>query len=246
MDDDRAEFDAERRRQALELASDDVLRRDALDVFARADALVYSYVWTWLGLPVIQVPADIVVMQEIIWNHRPQLIIETGVARGGSVILYASILQLIGEGTVLGIDVEIRSHNRHAIEQHPLSHRIQLLQGSSIDPATIAAARTAAADVHRTMVVLDSNHTHEHVFAELEAYADLVTPGQFLVVADTVVEDLPIQHHRPRPWGPGDNPATAVAAFLAGRADFAQDPETNGKLLMTSSPGGYLRRAEDP
>jgi len=148
----------------------------------------------------------------------------------------------VGEGEVLGIDVDIRAHNREAIEAHPLAKRIRMIEGSSLDDDVVAQARAAAANVERVMVVLDSNHTHAHVLAELRAYGPLVTVSQFLVVADTFVEQIPAQGHRPREWGPGDNPATALGAWLDEVDDFAPDPFVNAKLLLTASPGGYLRR----
>jgi cephalosporin hydroxylase len=242
VSDDRVEFEAQKRHDAAALAKDVELTAAALDVFARADEHSYSYLWSWLGVPIIQIPQDILVVQEIVWAHRPQLIIETGVARGGSVILFSSLLELIGEGTVVGIDVDIRAHNRATIEEHPMSKRVRLVEGSSTDQRIVEEIAAMASSVDRVMVVLDSNHTHEHVSKELELYADFVTPGQFLVVADTVVESLPPQAHRPRDWGPGNNPATALAEFLARRHDFAVDDFIDNKLLMSSSPGGYLRR----
>jgi cephalosporin hydroxylase len=243
MTDDRAEFEASRRAAAEGMASDSQLAADALALNVAADRHDWSYQWSWLGLPVIQMPPDIVVLQEIIWDARPQLVIETGIARGGSLILSASILELLGEGEVLGIDIDIRPHNRAAIEAHPLARRIRMIEGSSVDDAVVAEASRAASAVERVMVILDSNHTHEHVLAELRAYAPLVTVGQFLVVADTFVEEIPPQEHRPgRPWGPGDNPATALRAWLAESEAFEPDPFVNGKLLLTASPGGYLRR----
>jgi cephalosporin hydroxylase len=240
---DRARFEEEKRLAAARMAADEELARSALDLNAAADRYDWSYQWSWLGLPVIQMPPDIVVLQEVIWETRPQLVIETGIARGGSLVLSASILELIGEGTVLGIDIDIRPHNREAIEAHPLARRVRMIEGSSVDGAVVAQARAAASEVERVMVILDSNHTHEHVLGELEAYARLVTVGQFLVVADTFVEDIPPQVHRPdRTWGPGNNPATALAAWLAETEGFEPDGFVNAKLLLTASPGGYLRR----
>jgi len=227
--DDRAAFASERRVSSLLIGADADLTARATALFAEADRLRYSYVWTWLGVPIIQIPTDIVATQEIIWATKPTLIVETGVARGGSVILYSSILELLGQGRVIGIDLDIRPHNRETIESHPLAHRIELIEGSSLDPGIISR--------------VDSNHTHSHVLAELEAYADLVTPGSYLVVADTIVEAIPVSV-RPRPWGHGDNPATALAEFLSVRRDFTPDGEINGKLLLTSSPGGYLVRLD--
>jgi cephalosporin hydroxylase len=243
MTDDRADFEREKRQAAACMGADEQLAADALALNAAADRHDWSYQWSWLGLPVIQLPPDIVALQEVIWETRPQLVVETGIARGGSLILYASILELIGEGSVLGIDIDIRAHNREAIESHPLGLRVRMVEGSSVDEEVVAQARAAASEVERVMVILDSNHTQDHVLAELRAYAPLVTVGQFLVVADTFVEDLPPQLHRPdRPWGPGNNPATALVAWLDETDAFERDPFVNAKLLLSASPGGYLRR----
>jgi cephalosporin hydroxylase len=240
--DDRDEFETQKRASASAMAADEALMAEALAVNVAADRHDWSYQWSWLGLPVIQMPPDIVVMQEILWECRPQLVIETGVARGGSLVLSASILELLGEGRVLGVDIDIRAHNREAIEAHPLAHRIDMFEGSSIERETIEAVRERAAGAKRVMVVLDSNHTHDHVLAELRAYASLVSVGQFLVVADTFIEDIPPQEHRPRPWGPGDNPRTALAAWLEEADGFEPDEFVNAKLLLSASRGGYLRR----
>jgi cephalosporin hydroxylase len=242
MSDDRAVFERNKRAAAARMAADKALAEKGLDLNAAADRHDWSYQWSWLGLPVIQMPPDIVALQEVIWETRPQLVIETGIARGGSLVLYASILDLIGEGEVLGIDVDIRAHNREAIEAHPLARRIRMVEGSSLDEDVIAQARARVAEVERVMVVLDSNHTHDHVLAELRAYGPLVSVGQFLVVADTFVEQIPEQEHRPREWGPGNNPATALRAWLDESEGFEPDPFVNAKLLLTASPGGYLRR----
>lgn len=239
--DDRAEFEAMKLQTAAEMATDAELNRRALDVSIDADRYSYSYQWTWLGLPIIQMPPDIVATQEIIWSCRPQLVIETGVARGGSAILSASILEILGEGRVVAVDIDVRAHNRAAIEEHPLAHRIDLVQGSSVDPDVVAQVAALAAGLDRVMVILDSNHTHEHVLAELEAYAPMVTEGQFLIVADTAIEHIPVQDHRPRPWAPGNSPASALDDYVARHPRFEADPHVNAKLLMTSSPGGYLR-----
>jgi cephalosporin hydroxylase len=240
--DDRAKFEGSKREAAARMAADQELEAEALALNVAADRHDWSYQWSWLGLPVIQMPPDIVALQEVIWETRPQLVIETGIARGGSLVLYASILELLGDGQVLGIDIDIRPHNREAIAAHPLARRIRMLEGSSLDSDVVAEARRAADEVEGVMVVLDSDHTHEHVLAELRAYAPLVTVGQFLVVADTFVERIPRQEHRPRPWGPGDNPATALQEWLVEDPGFEPDPFVNAKLLLTASPEGYLRR----
>lgn len=224
------------------MASDPTLQARAHDFLVAADRHNWSYQWSWLGLPVIQIPTDIVALQELIWRARPQLIIETGVARGGSLAVSASVLQLIGEGHVIGIDIDIRQHNRLAIESHPLAGRITLIEGSSVEDSVVEEVARKAAGVERVMVILDSNHTHEHVAAELKRYSGLVSVGQYLVVCDTVVEDLPQQSHRPRSWGKGDNPATAVRGFLSRSDEFEIDVEIQNKLLISSSPNGYLRR----
>ena len=180
-------------------------------------------------------------MQEIIWETRPQVIVETGFARGGSVVLYSTILELIGEGTVVSVDIDIRDHNRRAVEEHPMGHRVRFVEGSSTEPETVARVRDLIPDDARVMVVLDSDHSHAHVLDELRLYGPLVSPGQFLVVSDTIVEDIPPQSHRPRHWGPGDNPKTALEEYLRETDRFEPDPWFNGKLLVTSSRGGYLR-----
>ncbi len=223
------------------------LRKDAFALFLKMSRYRYSYNFTWLGRPIIQSPEDIVAMQEIIWRVRPNLIVETGIAHGGSLMLWASMLKLLGnEGHVLGIDVDIREHNRVEIERHPLYPGITMIQGSSVDPAVVERVRSFAAQVERVMVVLDSNHTHDHVLKELEQYSPLVKRGSYLVVFDTVVEDMPDGSFPDRPWGKGNNPKTAVREFLGHNDRFEVDEAIEGKLLMSVAPGGYLRCREDP
>jgi len=239
--DDRLQFEEQKRVDASEMAVDVALKRKALDVVIESDRHNWSYQWSWMGVPIIQMPPDVIATQEVIWETRPQVVIETGIARGGSLVLHASILEVIGEGRVIGIDIDIRDHNRHSIESHPLSKRIAMFEGSSIDPDLVERIKTEIGGAERVMVILDSNHTHQHVLDELRLYSPLVTEGQFLIVADTVVEELPAQEHRPRPWGPGDNPGTACTTFLGETDRFIRDPFVNDKLLISSSPGGYLR-----
>lgn len=239
--DDTENFESDKRRWAAEMDEDAELRADALDLLIRSDRHHYSYQWNWLGLPIIQFPQDIIATQEIVWETRPTVIVETGIARGGSMIFLASLLQLIGVGRVLGVDIDIRPHNRAKIEEHPLHHRIHLIEGSSTAPEVLEAVRSQIGAEDRVMVILDSDHTHAHVLEELRLYAPLVTPGQYLIVADTVVEDIPLQKHRSRAWGPGDNPRTALEAYLQDVDRFEPDPYINAKLLETASPGGYLR-----
>ena len=190
------------------------------------------------GLPIIQYPQDIIAMQEILWRVRPDLVIETGIAHGGSLVFYASILELIGNGYVLGIDIDIRPHNKAAIEAHPMARRIQLLEGSSVVPDIVEKVRQAARG-KRTLVVLDSNHTHEHVRTELELYAPLVSVGSYCVVMDTVVEDMPSDAITDRPWFSGNSPKTAVFDYLKTHPEFAVDVEIDNKLLLSVAPSGY-------
>ncbi|MBV7568656.1 cephalosporin hydroxylase family protein [Pseudomonas sp. PDM27] len=201
----------------------------------------YTYNFSWMGRPIIQFPQDMLAMQEIIWSLRPDIIVETGIAHGGSLVFYASMLELIGHGEVLGIDIDIRQHNREAIEAHPMSKRIQMIQGSSIDPAIVDQVRQRV-EGKKVLVVLDSNHTHEHVLEELRAYAPMTSVGSYCVVMDTVVEDMPEDAFPNRPWGKGDNPKTAVWAYLKENRDFEIDQAIHSKLLITVAPDGYLRR----
>lgn len=241
--DDRDQFRAETRRLASEMARDDGLRGLDHKIIEASDKRGYSYLASWLGVPIIQMPSDIVAMQELIWTHRPEVVVETGFARGGSTILYSSILELIGEGIVVAVDIDLRPHNRAAVEAHPFGHRVRFVEGSSTDPSVLDQVAALIDDAERVMVVLDSDHTHAHVLEEMRSYTPFVTDGQFLVVADTVVEQIPRQEHRPRSWGPGDNPQTAVDQYLAENPGvFEVDPWANDKLLMSSSRGGYLRK----
>ncbi len=206
----------------------------------------YAYNFTWMGRPIIQFPQDMLAMQEIIWSTKPDLIIETGIAHGGSLIYYASMLELLGgDGIVLGIDVDIRAHNRTEIEKHLMSKRIHMLEGSSIDECVARQVATAAAAKSRIMVVLDSNHTHDHVINELKLYAPMVTKDCYLVVFDTLLEDMPDDLIQGRPWGKGNNPKTAVHEFLKTDRRFEIDKSIQHKLLITVAPDGYLRCIKD-
>lgn len=218
----------------------------------------YSYNFFWQGRPIIQYPQDMVAMQELIWSIKPDLIIETGIAHGGSLIFSASMLALldmcdaiesgekldprVSRRKVLGIDIDIRAHNRAAIEAHPMASRIQMIQGSSIASEIIAQVHAVAANYSRVLVCLDSNHTHEHVLAELQAYAPLASIGSYCVVFDTLIEDMPKELYPDRPWGPGDNPKTAVWEYLKTHPEFEIDKSIQHKLLVTVASDGYLKR----
>ena len=206
----------------------------------------YAYNWSWLGRPAIQFPQDMIALQEIIWRTRPEVIVETGIAHGGSLVFSASMLALLGgEREALGIDIEIRPHNRAAIEAHPLASRITMFEGSSVDEDLAACVRGRVGG-RSAMVVLDSNHTADHVARELALYSPLVHAGFFLVVMDTAVEYADPASIVDRPWGPGNNPMTAVDAFLAREPRFVVDEEYDAKLLFTVAPRGYLRATRDP
>jgi cephalosporin hydroxylase len=218
----------------------------------------YSYNFSWQGRPIIQFPQDLVAMQELIWQIKPDLIIETGIAHGGSLVFSASqlaqldICDAIEAGTmldpknskrkVLGIDIDIRQHNLEAIEAHPMASRIQMIQGSSIASDIIAQVVEVAQDYKRIMVCLDSNHTHEHVLAELQAYAPLTSTGSYCCVFDTVIEDMPSDMFPDRPWGLGNNPKTAVREYLKSHPEFEIDKQIDNKVLISAAPDGYLRR----
>jgi cephalosporin hydroxylase len=218
----------------------------------------YVYNFDWLGRPIIQYPSDMVAVQELIWKTKPDLIIETGIAHGGSLILSASMLALldlceaiengqpmdpkISRRKVVGVDIDIRAHNRAAVEAHPMASRIRMIEGSSIAPQTIVQVRTAAADHERILVCLDSMHTHAHVLSELNAYASLVTPESYCIVFDTFVEDMPPRFFPDRPWDIGNNPKTAVRQWLETHPEFEIDRTMENKLMVTVAPEGFLKR----
>ena len=240
------------------MGEDQILQSKTTAWLIAANAAKYSYHFKWLGRPIIQYPQDVVAMEEIIWRVRPDLIIETGIAHGGSLIFSASMLALLDicDGIeqkksidpfksgrkVLAVDIDIRAHNRAAIEAHPMASRIQMIQGSSIAPEIIEEVRSIAAGYRTILVCLDSNHTHAHVLEELRAYAPLVTNGSYCVVFDTIVEDLPAEMFADRPWGPGDNPKTAVREFLKSHSEFEIDKSIDHKLLISVAPDGFLKR----
>lgn len=216
--------------------------------FDRSHAMKYSYHFEWMGRPIIQYPQDIVAMQELIWSIKPDLIVETGIAHGGSLIFSASMLELNAlcggpsNATVLGIDIDIREHNRAAIEAHPMARRISMIQGSSIAPEVVAEVVSKAEGKKKVLVCLDSNHTYDHVLAELKAYAPLVSLGSYCVVFDTVVEGMPAEMFPDRPWCPGNSPKTAVKEYLQDHPEFAIDIGIDDKLLLSVAPSGYLKR----
>lgn len=251
-------FIKERAERILQNSENPNLVQTAKEFMAESLTPQYSYNFEWLGRPIIQYPQDMAAMQEIIWQVRPDLIIETGIAHGGSLIFSASMLALLdvcdaieqkrsidpskSSRKVIAVDIDIRAHNRAAIEAHSMASRIEMIQGSSIDPNIVQQVKYIAA-VHRNILVcLDSNHTHEHVLEELKAYAPLVTKGSYCVVFDTIVDDLPEELFPDRPWGPGNNPKTAVREFLKTHPEFEIDKSIDNKLLISVAPEGFLKR----
>jgi len=253
-----SEFKEQVRQRIKNTAGNSPLEEAAAAFMEKSLPPQYSYNFEWLGRPIIQYPQDMVAMQELIWQIKPDLIIETGIAHGGSLVLSASMLALLdmcdaiktgetidpkqSKRMVLGIDIDIRAHNRAAIEAHPMASRIQMIQGSSIDPEIIDQVKSIAANHSRVLVCLDSNHTHAHVLAELEAYAPLTSKGSYCIVFDTIIEDMPVDMFPDRPWGPGNNPKTAVREYLKTHPEFQIDKSIDHKLLISVAPDGFLMR----
>ena len=236
-------FDEKNQKNINQMSKDRELYRISKKWFLKSLEHEYSYHFKWLGLPIIQYPQDIIAYQEIIWKIKPDLIIETGIARGGSLIFSASMLQLIGKGQVLGIDIDIRKENLMKINNHFLKKRIKMVQGSSIDENTINKVKKIAKNKKKILVVLDSNHTHEHVIKELEQYSQFVRKGSYLVVFDTIIEDIPhkIMKKTGRTWGKGNSPKSAVMEFLSKNSRFVIDTEIDNKLQISVAPCGYLK-----
>lgn len=222
------------------------LRAAAHQFNVESNKAKYSYNFSWMGRPIIAYPQDMIAMQELIWEIKPDLIIEAGIAHGGSLVYYASLLELIGgEGIVLGLDIDIRKHNRDLIEAHPMIKRIKMIEGDSTSDKVANQVYEIAKDKKRVMVCLDSNHTHEHVLAELNLYAHLTTIGSYCVVFDTIIEDLPANYMPGgRPWNPGNSPKTALWEFLKNYDNFEIDKSIDNKLLISVAPGGYLKRTK--
>jgi len=254
------EFDVEVVERIKDLATNSAIQSAAQTFMMQSQAPKYSYNFRSLGRPIIQYPQDMIAWQELIWKIQPDLIIETGIAHGGSLIQSASMLSLldmcdaINDGVsfdpaaslrkVVGIDIDIRTHNRDAIESHPMFSRIELIEGSSVDPLVVSKVSNLASSHKTVLVSLDSNHTHDHVLQELRAYANLTSLGSYCVVFDTIIEDLHPDSFPDRPWGKGDNPKTAVREFLRSNTDFEIDRNIQNKLLITVAPDGYLKRVK--
>lgn len=239
------QFNNEKKENIKKLGETPEIQKLGLDFLVKTAPYKYSYHFSWMGRPIIAFPQDMIAMQELIWEIKPDLIIETGVAHGGSIIYYASLMKMMDiDGLVIGIDIDIRKHNRELIESHPVYKYIKLFEGSSIDEQLVNKVGEIAKTKKKILVCLDSNHTHEHVLRELELYAPFVSPGSYCVVFDTVVEDMPEDAFTDRPWGKGDNPKTAVWEFLKSNNQFVIDKEIENKLLITVVPDGFLKRVK--
>jgi cephalosporin hydroxylase len=240
------EFFKEREAATAAMGKDEDLRAKTHAWFDHSARHGYSYNFTWMGRPIIQYPQDMIAMQEIIWRVKPDAIVETGIAHGGSLVFYASLLELLGgDREIVGIDIDIRPHNRAAIEAHPMMKRIHMIQGSSIDDGIAQTVRDRVKGRSNVLVILDSNHTHEHVLRELQLYAPLVKKGSYVIVFDTVVEHMQPDAFPNRPWGRGNNPMTAVDQFLKSTSRFEIDRAMDDKLLISVAPRGYLRCVAD-
>ena len=228
----------------------DELGKAAKDFMLQSVGARYSFNFSWMGRPIIQYPQDLVAVQEIIWDIKPDLIIETGVAHGGSAVFFASLLELNAQcggpkdAEVWCVEIDLRTHNREALVAHPMYPRLRIFDGSSVDDKIASVIAGKAATCKRVMVILDSNHTHEHVLGELNLYTPLVSVGSYCVVFDTVIEDLDGVEFVDRPWGKGDNPKTAIAEFMKTNSDFVVDYAIDEKLLISVAPGGYLKRVK--
>lgn len=252
------QFNQERQARLQSYAADTSFQALSREWLQASMQRQYVYNFDWLGRPIIQYPQDMVAMQDLVWRVRPDLIIETGIAHGGSLVLSASLLAMLdmceaiesgsmldpraSKRKVLGIDIDIRAHNRAAIEAHPMASRIAMIQGSAVAPDVVQQVREFAQGYQRVLVCLDSMHTHDHVLGELAAYAPLVTPGSYCVVFDTFVEDMPPRFFADRPWDVGNNPKTAVKAWLGSHPEFEVDTEMEQRLQVTVAPHGFLRR----
>jgi len=242
----REEFEELRRRSAEVMTADEQLIKDALDVKVRAGKYYWIHQTTWFGEPILQLPQDMFAFQEIIFNTRPKFIVEVGAAWGGSLLFYSTLMEVLGGERIIGVDIYIPDDLKERIGSFgKLSDRITWIKGSSVEVDTISQVKAVIGDSREVMIVLDSDHTHEHVLKELRLYSPLVGKGYYLICCDTVIEYQPEPDYRPRPWGPGNNPKIALDQFFKENDRFEVDKALGQKLLLTNNPGGYLRCCKD-
>ncbi len=240
---DADSFATERAGWRRDLAADDSIRADAVALQLSAESQHYTYQREWAGVPIIRLPDDIVVFQELVWAYRPERIVETGIARGGSLLLDAAMQRMAGlEPRVLGIDIAIFPHTVEVMAAHPLAEGVQMVESGSTDATAVEAVRTFVGDAERVLLVLDSDHTHDHVLAELRALAPLLPVGSYVLVADTIVEEFPAGHYEDRSWDKGNNPMTATRQFLAEQTDYELDADWSRRALLTEFRDGILVR----
>ena len=239
---DRLLFDKDKSAYARDLAQDENLARLSREFVVESDRHGYAYQWTWCDLPILQLPQDVLATQDVIFRCRPTVVIETGVAWGGGPALYATLMDLYGGRQIFGIDLNLSDGVVDAINRIGFKTEIELIRGSSTDQSILEKIRQSLTPEDRVMVLMDSNHTHDHVLSELRSYGPLVSKGQYAIVSDTVVENIPEQTHRPRPWGHGNNPMTATRQYLSETSDFEVDTDIDHRLVMSYSPSGYLRK----
>jgi cephalosporin hydroxylase len=237
---DREAFEIEKGLEIDRIRSDKNLISDGIRFVESSDRYKYGYFWTWMDLPIIQMPEDIVLTQELLWELKPDFVVELGVAWGGSLAMYAAHMELYKHGHVFGIDITIPSHNREAIMSCPVSSRITLIEGSSTSEDIFEEVNRQIPEGSRVLLVLDSNHTHEHVSEELKMWSPIVQRGSYIIVSDTIVESIAVQEHRPRPWGPGNNPGTAAKAFLSENKRFSDSNKYSKRAIVSFNPAGYL------
>lgn len=242
---DVQQFFDERHADIVKMGQDEELRRKSIEWMVHADKYKYTYNFTWMGRPIIKFPSDMVIQQELMWKIKPDVVIETGIAHGGSIVFSAAMQQMMGitDGRVIAVDIDIREHNRAEIEAHPMAKHITMIQGSSVDPVIFKQIKELAAGARNVMVFLDSNHTHQHVYEELLLYADLVTVGSYCILPDTFIEFFPKGYYSStRPWDVGNNPCTAARQFLSERTDFELDSFLTAKGMISEGLDGYLKR----
>jgi len=243
----RAEFERLRMDSVLSMSRDRKLLKQARNVLIEADHYYWIHQANWFGEPTLKLPQDMLALQEIIFQTRPKFIIELGVAWGGSLLFYATLMKVLGGQRVIGVDIYMPDDLRQRLaDVTEVSDKILLIEGSSIERDTLDRIHEEVNHCLETMVILDSNHTHDHVISELRLYNSLVGKGSYMVCEDTIIESIPEQKHRPRPWGPGNNPKTAVLEFLRENDRFVIDESIDRKLLLTCMPGGFLKCIKDP